>query len=191
MSVETGNRGVPVIICWDGQNRSLVLPASADFPVLPLMGPPIHQPRSRPTSAPPSRDDENSELYDVSLESLLESLGELPLQQRIVAGDSVDTIVQVTIKEGFLSKLPPVGNTLVAWKRRWFKLMLNLTQSSDECALVLQYYEKPNSAKPKGAINLDHVTFVGDVDLTELQQLKVLKNVAKVSIIPGVVVVVV
>ena len=37
---------------------------------------------------------------------------------------SFSLIVDAPIKEGYVFKLPPIGNTVVTWKRRWFKLTL-------------------------------------------------------------------
>ena len=45
---------------------------------------------------------------------------------------------------------------------------------------MLEYFEKINSAKPKGSINLADVTSITDVEADDMQQVKALKNVPAV-----------
>jgi len=68
--------------------------------------------------------------------------------------------------EGFLQKLPPAGNTFRGWKRRWFRLVVVIsnTQTENDGPLVLEYYDKPESPKPKGVINLGKAQKISRVD---------------------------
>ena len=70
------------------------------------------------------------------------------------------------IMEGFLQKLPPSGNTFRGWKRRWFRLVVVISNTAMEKdgPLVLEYYDKPESPKPKGVINLGKAQKISRVD---------------------------
>jgi hypothetical protein len=81
----------------------------------------------------------------------------------------------------YLSKLPPIGNTVVTWKRRWFKLTLSLYSTPGDCPVTLEYFASPAASKAKGAIALDRVTAIGPVDAEDLANIKVLRNVPPVS----------
>jgi len=79
------------------------------------------------------------------------------------------------IKEGWLQKLPPLGNVSVKWKMRWFKLCVVISSSESFGPVVLEYYDKATAVKPKGEINLGNVTRICPVDPEDCRA-KILKK---------------
>ncbi len=46
-----------------------------------------------------------------------------------------------------------------AWRRRWFKLVIQLQEDTINCGpVVLEYYSGPRATRPKGIIDLDCIT---------------------------------
>eukprot|EP00047_Mylnosiga_fluctuans_P014615 m.39943 g.39943 ORF g.39943 m.39943 type:complete len:956 (+) comp5586_c0_seq2:3-2870(+) len=98
-----------------------------------------------------------SMVHQESLSSLLDSSGGLQLHERLLTSSSM--FYRDVIKEGWLCKLPPARNKFQAWRRRWFKLVIQLHQQSlAHGPVLLEYYTSPSAAKPRGIIDLDTVT---------------------------------
>eukprot|EP00038_Savillea_parva_P016806 m.18180 g.18180 ORF g.18180 m.18180 type:complete len:1093 (-) comp3573_c0_seq1:644-3922(-) len=68
------------------------------------------------------------------------------------------------IKEGWLRKLPPMHKLKKSWKSRWFKLCVVISSSESSGPVMLEYYDKETSTKPKGEINLSDATRICPVE---------------------------
>jgi hypothetical protein len=53
------------------------------------------------------------------------------------------------IRQGYLSKLPPVRNRIQAWRRRYFRLVIALNRSMAGGPVFLEYYSDHNKKRPK------------------------------------------
>jgi hypothetical protein len=68
--------------------------------------------------------------------------GGLRLQRRTDGSKKDQVFYRDVIKEGWLGKLPPLGNTFSGWKRRWFRLVVVLSTLPDSGPVQLEYYSK-------------------------------------------------
>jgi len=83
------------------------------------------------------------------------------------------------LREGNLSKLPPLGNTVRGWKLRWFKLVIVINDESlRNGPIILEYYDKQGSKIPKGKILLSNATQISEVEEVDSKLIKSKKKQA-------------
>eukprot|EP00040_Diaphanoeca_grandis_P026278 m.147034 g.147034 ORF g.147034 m.147034 type:complete len:786 (-) comp30513_c0_seq1:96-2453(-) len=115
-------------------------------------------------------------------------LGLIPQEEhetRETASSAESPYYREVIMEGALQKLPPLGNTMQAWKKRWFQLVVVISGATGDGPCVLEYYDKKpdplSSYRRKGMINLTQCGLVKicrvDDDACELQSSKMVKKV--------------
>eukprot|EP00048_Salpingoeca_helianthica_P007871 m.115658 g.115658 ORF g.115658 m.115658 type:complete len:1369 (-) comp14452_c15_seq6:1104-5210(-) len=140
-----------------------------------LSSTPTNAPAAAP--APPAVPPPPPNLASLAAAKSAAGLTSLPQPKRPIRQDSLSSMVENgglllhersrdtglfyrdVIKEGWLSKLPPAKNTFQSWRRRWFKLVIQLQQETlAHGPVLLEYYNSPRAAKAKGIIDLDAVT---------------------------------
>lgn len=63
------------------------------------------------------------------------------------------------IRQGYLSKLPPVRNRIQAWRRRYFRLVIALNRSMAGGPVFLEYYSDHNKKRPKVCKGMGNAAF--------------------------------
>lgn len=168
VQTEVDQSGNKIVVCENQHNRRAKIPfGSSDIQLVPFLV--ANKSRGSPSGPAPPLPRRGSTVQEKTGHVSQGYEQFLPVNQRALKTASKadeDIVYREVIMEGFLQKLPPAGNTFRGWKRRWFRLVVVISNTAMEKdgPLVLEYYDKPESPKPKGVINLGKAQKISRVD---------------------------
>eukprot|EP00050_Salpingoeca_kvevrii_P011433 m.15338 g.15338 ORF g.15338 m.15338 type:complete len:862 (+) comp3429_c0_seq1:93-2678(+) len=170
MSMEVDDSGEESVICRNQHGRLLRFPAGCDMAVLPMgletIGPP---PVPSRTQRPPLRSRQ-------SLSDVITEAGGLSLTSR---REDPDCFFRDIIMEGYLYKLPPAGNRVQIWRKRYFKVAINIHRVISVGPVMLEYYSRPKDRQAKGIIDLDPVVRISRPNFADELVAKRFKGIDK------------
>eukprot|EP00041_Stephanoeca_diplocostata_P035455 m.1252264 g.1252264 ORF g.1252264 m.1252264 type:complete len:855 (+) comp24703_c0_seq57:252-2816(+) len=167
------SQGNKVIVCRDEDGNDIDIPLdSSEIEVAPFgttRGTSSQMQQSAPSVAPPALPRRPSGMKATQNVRGYQQFQPLAFADGTIGGTESsrgkeDYYYMEVVKDGWLRKLPPLGNKVQGWKNRWFRLVIIINTRSSEGPVYLEYYDKPNSPKPKGTIDLSSVIRISHVD---------------------------